>query len=291
MKTAIIVPLFNPAGYESHVKKFDRFANSMHYPFFTVEASFDGNFMSGDHQGGSLQVYANDNNIMWQKEALINKAVEELPPEYDSVCYMDSDIEFMHPGWLEKAQHELKTHAVVQPFDNLTYLDHNDKPFRMIGSYARNMHAYRRGAGGACGGVILARREIFPLIDYCIVGGGDSTMMFSWTGKYLNHARSRIGSEMRRQFMRDYERLREQTPNGVGFVEASCRHIWHGNKGDRKYFERWKILGDHKFKLSDIEKEYNGLWKWVDNKPLQEAVKEYFLGRNEDAVSTLPRKQ
>ena len=61
-------------------------------------------------------------------------------------------------------------------------------------------------------------------------------------------------------------------------------HYFHGNKADRKYQDRWKILVDNQFDpLVDIYKDSNGLWQLDDTKiKLRDSIRRYFRERNED---------
>ena len=65
----------------------------------------------------------------------------------------------------------------------------------------------------------------------------------------------------------------------VNYCNGEILHLYHGNKKNRKYFERTLVLGKYNFNpKTDIKINKKGILTWTTNKTqLIKAVKEYFL--------------
>ena len=61
-------------------------------------------------------------NTLWQKERLLNIALENLPPTVDKVMWLDSDLIFLNDDWVPETAELLDRYPVVQPFAWMTYL-------------------------------------------------------------------------------------------------------------------------------------------------------------------------
>ena len=62
------------------------------------------------------------------------------------------------------------------------------------------------------------------------------------------------------------------------------RHHWHGNKKDRKYVDRWRIIQNHNFNPDlFLKKDENGIYYVEEDlKGFENDVLCYFFGRDED---------
>ena len=61
-------------------------------------------------------LHGNSNNLMWQKEALLNIALDNLPASCKYVAWIDCDVIFDNNYWLDECRRELKNVRVLQPF-------------------------------------------------------------------------------------------------------------------------------------------------------------------------------
>lgn len=70
----------------------------------------------------------------------------------------------------------------------------------------------------------------------------------------------------------------------VGFVEGDVHHLWHGQRANRRYTTRHRILNRHLFDpWADIGLDRFGALHWTSRKPeLHAEVREYFASRKED---------
>lgn len=91
-----------------------RFAAALGVPLTTVELSFNGRF----EIPGSIRLLGDPaTQTLWQKERLLNLAIESLPPEADKVAWIDADLLFLNPHRAAETERVLEEVAVCQLFE------------------------------------------------------------------------------------------------------------------------------------------------------------------------------
>src|SRR5688500_17208469 len=97
---------FNPVGYRRRLENYRTFRQRLKVPLVTVELSLDERFQlaSGD---ADILVQLQNPSILWQKERLLNVALESLPDGCDKVAWLDCDIVFESYDWAERASRAL----------------------------------------------------------------------------------------------------------------------------------------------------------------------------------------
>ena len=199
-----IVSFFNPSGYRSKLVNFRRFRNrssSQGLWLRAVELSFNGSFELTELDAESIvQIEGSSANLMWQKERLLNVALENLPGFCKNVVWPDIEVLFRNNKWVSQTCEALKSFAVVQPFaavfrlpPGVTSLDDVDDDV-IIGTDKSNFSIAIRGFAnsvrtygatkrvldsqmehGFTGYAWAARREVIQalrMFDVSIVGGG-----------------------------------------------------------------------------------------------------------------------
>jgi hypothetical protein len=53
---------------------------------------------------------------LWLKENLVNRAVQELPYNWQQMCWLDSDVHFVRPNWVGECIHQLQHFSFLQMF-------------------------------------------------------------------------------------------------------------------------------------------------------------------------------
>ena len=88
-----ITSYFNPVGFDHCWSNYQIFREYLDVPLATAELSFGGDFVLKDSDADIvLRLKAED--VMWQKERLLNLIVQCLPEECDQVAWIDCDIIF-----------------------------------------------------------------------------------------------------------------------------------------------------------------------------------------------------
>ena len=62
-------------------------------------------------------------DVLWQKERLLNVALDFRPDDCEEVAWLDCDVVFAANDWPERARAALETHSLVQLFSERCNLD------------------------------------------------------------------------------------------------------------------------------------------------------------------------
>jgi len=228
---------------------------------------------------------------VWMKEKLINVGIKMLPEDWKYTAWIDADITFLNPNWVQDTIEALQTNDIVQMFRTAVNLGPNneaikiDKGFGYM--YADSGTPYIKtdkyghwhpGYAWAC------TRSAFrgmgsSLLDWAILGSGDRHMAMAWIGRVLDSCPGNIHMSYKVMLM-EYQ-YKCQNFN-VSYVPGTILHHWHGRFEDRKYKERWDVLTRHAF--NPIEDITMSLRLTPSGKRMEKDLKAYFEGRREDSV-------
>ncbi len=303
----VITSYFNPARYKTKRQNFDAFMDGMakqNVRVFVIELAFGDDEFELKKGPDVLQFRGPD--VMWQKERLLNVAVERLPKSCTKVGWFDADLIFKEPDWLERTSEALEDFMVVQPFSHAVRLDRGNADdgsgllyesfascFVRDPSLARtklfNLH-------GHTGFAWAARREFVAecgLYDACLTGSGDHLMAHAFAAAVakspcLPHM---IGpsAAYAQHFVRWAVKARDFVGGKLGVVPGRILHLWHGDLGDRQY-----ALHNRKFMTFGFDPDLHikvgsdGLWHWSGAPTeMREWARELFETRNEDGERAL----
>jgi len=278
--TAIITTHYNPIGFHRLRETWHEWQPTMG-EVITMELVIGGE----PEIPGSVAIQGTDANVLWQKERLINLAIERLPANVRTVAWVDHDIVFEDHRWLVDAQRMIdKGMDCVQPFTNIQYQGKDGKVIRTATGAASVSLAGGRPDTGPGAAWVASRqwlKRIGGLYDRNIVGGGDATF-FEAVSKQRSWYRDRQ-PQASKKHLGDWI-------DSVGSVKYGClpgtiRHLWHGDFANRQYVSRDAILMQFGFDpMRHIEIDANGLLAWTDaaSPEFRAAVAGYFAGRRED---------
>ncbi|MBA4030793.1 MAG: hypothetical protein C0478_07855 [Planctomyces sp.] len=279
--------LFNPCRYRRIWRNYDLFRERLNAPLTTVELSYDGTF----HVPDAIQLLGDPaKHTLWQKERLLNLAIQAVPDEYDSIAWIDADVLFTDVHWRERTEEALSRSPVVQLFDQVALLDaqgevHEIRP-GVVAKFSQTRDPSVRFAHP--GFAWAARREALPagLFDQDVVGGGDTTMLHGWlrtTVPFLDELRS---TGWRRAISRWEELSFPAVQGRLGHLCGTIRHLWHGDRKNRHYVDRMRWLTEHDYDpASDLRIDEQGLWTWNSHKPaMHSAIRRYFHLRQDDGA-------
>ena len=89
-----------------------------------------------------------------------------------------------------------------------------------------------------------------------------------------------------RQSVSDYVDLMIAVRDGRegAAIDSTVYHLWHGDRVDRQYETRNKILSEFAFDPAiDCRLNDDGILEWSSDKPgMHTRIREYFEGRKED---------
>jgi hypothetical protein len=290
---------FNPSRYRTRLANFRAFREQLTVPLVVVEAASDGQFEL-ERRDAEVLVQVPDADVMWQKERLLNIALQQLPPDCRHVAWLDCDIVFEAADWADRAVAALRTHRMVQLFTERCNLGPGGRVELSVEAVSRriaegtvtpadlyDLDAQRR-QGSTAGLAWAAHREALDahgLYDACILGSGDRAMMCGALGEPEYAVSSmEMTAPQAEHYRRWAARFADAMAGRVGAVEGRLVHLWHGDLEARRYSTRYRDL--HRFDFDpfgDIAVDPNGSWAWSTDKPEMHAyVREYFDSRRED---------
>lgn len=305
-----ITSYFNPSGYKNRLKNYRIFRQKLTVPLATVELSYGSDFEL--HPGDAdilIQLCGRD--TLWQKERLLNIAIESLPDDCDRVAWLDCDVVFEKKDWHVCANHLLDQFSLIQLFKERCNLARDEEkdplscshiestansigykiatreviPEDLRNSNAPLVHCSTSGLAWA------ARRDLLEehtLYDACIIGTGDRAILCAALGsfEYAMDALELTGRRIE-HYLAWARPFFAEVGGNVGYLDGRIYHLWHGDLKDRKYQLRHHGFKQFNFDpFTDIAIVENGCWRWNSNKPdMHDYVKTYFEGRNEDGIS------
>lgn len=298
-----ITTYFNPAGYRRRLANYRLFRRHLKAPLLTVELSFDGHFELCDDDAESL-IRLTGGDVMWQKERLLNVALEWLPPGCRYVAWLDCDVIFEDDDWAERTSRLLGDYAIVQPFRYAYrmpsgWLPGDDPsggevwrsiPFLIQSGMSLeacvDVHASSingcHGYGWAAHRDFLAAHRFY---DASIIGGGDSAMVRAAYGRIGQAAAFQRMSERHRDHYTAWATgFFHDARASVGAIGGRLFHLWHGKFANRRYTLRFNEFEQFRFDpLADIALDGSGAWRWNSDKPaMHDHIRRYFTGRQED---------
>lgn len=299
-----ITAYFNPMGFRRRRANYSAFRERLNVPLLAVELAYGADFELEEGDADVL-IRLRGRDVMWQKERLLNVAVDALPPRCRNVVWTDCDIVFEADDWADGVSSLLERFVLVQAFSRVAHLSPralpaDTKPAILrtqpsaalaIASGTRGPHRFGRptlhGPGSTNNGVAWAmRRELLDehgFYDACIVGGGDLAMVCAAQGCFEVATRNMSDQQMEHYlaWARPYH---EMVGAEIGFMDGMVFHLWHGAVNDRRYRRRHDGLRRLGFDpVEDIAHPENGVWRWCSTKPdLHAYVSDYFASRKED---------
>ena len=306
-----ITTFFNPVGYKNKYANYRLFRESLNrqgLKLLAVEVVFsckDFELKEGYDADILVQIIADKNNIMWQKERMLNIGLNNLPKDCDKVTWLDCDVIFKNNNWVEETSKMLLDYKVVQPFKWAVrlpkgLLDTNPDDLligslvgqRMnnitMGVYDIGIDSFRKTFSdpGFYGFAWAARKSVFDKIgffDKNIMGGGDFIMARAFWGStniVEKFYHDKMVSCLKGWMIKIYNNVQ----GSVCYIDGDIMHLWHGEEYNKWHKIRRFILKKYDFDPNkDIVIGNNGLYLWAtNNKFLQKAVNTYFYARRED---------
>lgn len=299
MKLWAITCLFNPAGFRTRTDNYRIFRKQFRLPLLTVELAFEDEFELAEGDAEIL-IQRRGGARLWQKERLLNIALEHLPDDCDAVVAVDADVLIADPGWGDKICGLLERYPVAQPFARVHHLDANR---RRISSRASTIGAwspggvlilpdppYAGGTGHSNGHAWAARREVVArngFYDGSIIGGGDTAFLGAVAGRLeMTMAYHRMTPRQWQHYAEWGEPLLTEVAGQVGVLDTEIEHLWHGTTANRRWRHRHDGLARVGFDPHrDVRINEQGVWQWASERPeLHAFLENYFKDRQEDEL-------
>ena len=310
----VICPIYNPMRYRARWKLYLDFENYVlsnnEAHLVTIECAYgERAFALSKHPSDKhtlIQVRTKDD--LWLKENMINIAISRLPADWKYACYIDGDVQFARPDWVGETLHLLQRYSFLQMFSQVQDLGPNYEVLNQYYSYVychhnqenvpqMNGNRYytttgKKGFGYWHPGFTLAftrdaLNSVGGLIDWGILGGGDTFMMYCLTGMLDHRTMPDCLGEHGMRWLKEWQnRCDQHIKRNIGYMDGTILHHWHGSRRDRSYDDRGYILTKAKFDPEvDIKKDSQGLWQLSGNNIyLRDGIRKYMSKRNEDGI-------
>jgi hypothetical protein len=282
----VITSYFNPYRYQTRRKNFDLFAahlREIDAKLFVAEMAVEGGTFELPLSMHGLRITSG--STLWQKERMLNLAIERLPPDCRKIVWLDCDLIFEDRNWLASASQALETYPVIQPFSECTRLDQNETPQSATLACPDSAESFAKAFGrnpslahtapfathGHTGFAWAARRDVLAgvgLYDACLTGSGDHLMAHVFAGALHSPCISAmIGDDhaYARHFHFWAERMHKRCAGNLGYLEGRLFHLWHGDEKNRRYRDHNTAFRSFDFDPDrDIKIGPEGLWEWTE---------------------------
>lgn len=294
---------FNPVGYRRRLDNYCIFRERLRLPLVTVELSHNGHYDLRTADADIL-VQRTSRDLLWQKERLLNIALQSLPPRCDTVAWLDCDLIFEEEDWAERASNLLEKFKLVFPWSHFYELPKDrlpeDPDAREIPGYSL-IYALEHGiarpkilsgnmrvdAKVSSGGAGMSRRELIEkhgFYDECIMGSGNRAFACAALGRFEDAVSYlRMNPSWEEHYLAWARPLFAGVRGSVAYLEGNVFHLWHGDLKNRRYAERHTLLQDLNFTpAKDLEIDKNGCWRWTGSADISPLVLRYLESRRED---------
>ena len=218
----------------------------------TYEIVFDGRYDIEE----AIKIQGTVRNLMWQKEALLNKALQDTPDSTEFFVWLDHDVVFQDPDWLSKAIEILRS-GEVDAVHCLNYATMLNRDLSVL-----NPKHWTPGFAWCSTTKYMKEQNGFS--HYAIVGGGDSLWLHEKTERLY-------------QPMLTFKETR--APRWTS-LNSRIFHLYHGTLKNRMYWGRQKILEKHNYQKEDVRLNKDGILEWATNKTgMHNEIKQFFQQR------------
>ena len=303
---AIITCHYNWCGYKRPDQNLNRFLRQMaaaNIPVYGAEASLTGEFVTKGNANWA-QIHAREENLCFQKEALLNIAEAIVPKKYTKIAWLDHDILFTNQNWYEETSIALDTLNLVQVFEECHWTDSRGEVERSAKAILSvpclteediGMPFWAYAPPYHCGFGFAAPRALWSrgikLYPFNVLGGGDTVHIYaicnseptkqSLTVAYQNP--DKPIDELFTYYIDWKKDFYNFVDNKYGFVKGSIYHEFHGSKTNRKHGVRDRLLVLYRYNIKAAVLNPKGLIEIKSpTMGLMDSIKQYFIERRED---------
>jgi hypothetical protein len=203
-----ITSYYNPMHYKSRIENFRRFRNELLVPLAVVELGY-GKDWDLNTREAEIVIHVPGVSTLWQKERLLNVALESLPRHVSHVAWLDCDIILENIDWPREGVETLRRKHLVQLFSHLYDLDRGETPPSRtaivpeytglsVGHQVQNGHVLGQGflptntlqmRQTAFGLAWMAKRQMMArhgFYDGMVMVSGDRAIVFAALGRFYD---------------------------------------------------------------------------------------------------------
>lgn len=300
-KLYVCCMLQNALGWKSRLRNYHTFRRfieqSDNAVLCTAEIAY------GDHPHilphSSYHLELRTDCEIWNKEGALNLLMQRLPPDAEYIAWFDADVTLTDPKWVINTIELLQHYDVVQLFSHTQDLGASHQPigpilqsyyYRYV-SEGHDLNKLNKNKEMITGLAWAARKSVLSKIgmlpDWCVFSSCDRHIAAGFIGNIENsfgHGIQGLTPSYLEKCRSWGIRANSIVKGNVSYLPGMLLHYWHGERKNRGYVDRWKIMRDFAFDPDeDIVKDWQGLYRLSDNKPgLRDAFRVTLRLRNED---------
>lgn len=244
-------------------------------------------------------------SVLWQRERFWNLALDKIEKHYGIVAWLDADVVFKDENWVDCLECQLQESRLVHLYSNVKDVRLADTGFQETGVSRESVVSWLHHSNPievrnyfSLSGVSLSLgcspgfawatkadlivRNKFP--EFLILGSGDKAFLAASLGYHREYVDAlRLNPNMKDLYLNWADDVFADIQGKAGLIQYEMHHIIQGEYGNRRYHDRYQILADPLFRISDYihNDEQEGLvWRDEAN-PYALAVQEYFKERND----------
>ncbi len=303
----VVAAISNPARfkrrYELFVQFMKRLEASVGVQLYVAELAYGNLPFEVTHAGNPRHLQLRtEGPPIWQKEALLNLAVQRLPADWKYVAWIDGDVEFMNKNWVQDTLVALQSYSVVQMFQNYVDLGPDGEVIQLHTGFGylyttgdlkvnvKDAEPYygqfgHSGIAWAC--TRAAWNGFGGLPTFGIAGNGDHALACALIGLVdKSYPKGLVHTNFVSLCNALEKRCEFHIRRNIGYVKGTIMHYWHGRKRNRFYQERWQIIISNDYDpLNDLFTESTGVLALQPYKPkLRDDLRRYFHSRCEDSI-------
>lgn len=250
---------FSPIGYKKPLINLQTVTEELEkysIPYYIIELLYPGQKQMIPN---SFVVRAD--SVLFSKENLWNVLEKKIPDQYDKIIFMDSDVLFSDPDWLNKSYQILIDNYVIQPME-VAYKDIYNKNESIeldidnlvapqsktcfakviLNEYIVDLKCHHPGY--ALGIDRNFFHNIGGFFEYCITGSGDLAFWSSFIPDYKIDAHHLHSNAMEKYIEYKTNIYNYYQPRYKISYLKDCvsMHLYHGRNKNREYNDRQKYL-------------------------------------------------
>lgn len=309
----IISCFFNPQNSPYRLKVFNIFYESIKHLNHRIIECVIGDAKPQLQQTDNITTIYTD-NLLWHKESILNKIIEDLPLKYSYIFWVDADVIFKNQNWLVDGVKQMQKGAnIIQPFSYCVHLDKDQADIELDGAYFSNYYPNHynskvwrsfcankaiswlfesedyntHGHVGFAWGAKMEILRAVPLYDKALIGGADHIIAHAAANQLCHTCITKAFSENIDEVNEWSKKFSKVVDGKIGYVDGLLMHIWHGDISKREYLKRIVEFTPATKRITT--KDRNGLYV-NPNKQDEQYMKDYFSRRevsNDDEISLI----
>jgi hypothetical protein len=225
----VVTAISNPIRFKSRYglyRDFEKRVIDAGANLTTVEVAYGDRPFEITYKGHTDHLQIRSRHELWHKENMLNLGIAHavhVHPNAQYIAWVDADVQFARPDWAAETVHQLQHYDFVQMFSHAQDMGPDYQPLeRHVGFMYAHQHGLLKGqpytyAGqGHPGYAWAARRDALDkvggLIDWAILGAGDTHMALALIGRVRQSVAAKAPPLVRPQSPRVGEAVRAEHP-------------------------------------------------------------------------------